>query len=94
MFSGGTQVQAFNPVTNQLRTIVNQITPLASFRWISPATLAPCPADLNCSSIVDGADLGALLGNWGLPGTGDLDGDGNTNGSDLGILLGNWGSCG
>jgi hypothetical protein len=38
--------------------------------------------------------LGALLGNWGLPGTGDIDADGNTNGSDLGILLGNWGSCG
>jgi hypothetical protein len=94
LFSGGTQVQAFNPVTSQLRTIVNQITPLASFRWISPATLVPCPADLNCSGVVDGADLGALLGNWGLPGTGDLDGDGNTNGSDLGILLGNWGSCG
>ena len=94
MFSGGTQVQAFNPVTSQLRTIVNQITPLSSFRWISPATLLPCPADLNCSSTVDGADLGALLGNWGSAGTGDLDGDGAVNGSDLGILLGNWGSCG
>jgi hypothetical protein len=49
---------------------------------------------LNCSSTVDGADLGALLGNWGSAGTGDLDGDGAVNGSDLGILLGNWGSCG
>jgi len=94
MFSGGTQVQAFNPVTSQLRTIVDQITPSASFRWISPATLVPCPGDLNCSGVVDGADLGALLGNWGVPGIGDLDGDGNVNGGDLGILLGNWGSCG
>jgi hypothetical protein len=92
--SGGTQVQAFNPVTSQFRTIVNQITPLASFRWISAATLVPCPVDLNCSGVVDGADLGALLGNWGAPGTGDLDNDGVVSGSDLGILLGNWGSCG
>jgi hypothetical protein len=49
---------------------------------------------LNCSGVVDGADLGALLGNCCIPGTGDIDADGNTNGSDLGILLGNWGSCG
>lgn len=54
----------------------------------------PCPADLNGDGVVDGADLGALLGDWGSVGVGDLNGDGVTNGADLGELLGAWGSCG
>lgn len=61
--------------------------------------LAPpptCAADLSDDGIVDGADLGALLGAWGpcedtCPA--DLDGDGLVSGSDLGILLGAWGPC-
>jgi len=47
--------------------------------------------DLNGDGIVDGADLGILLGNWGRRGgLGDLNGDGVVDGADLGILLGNW----
>ena len=42
---------------------------------------------------VDGADLGALLANWGLGGRTDLTGDGNTDGADLGALLNAWGAC-
>ena len=52
----------------------------------------PCPADLDGSGSVDGADLGTLLGAWGTPAA-DLDGDGTTGGADLGILLGAWGAC-
>jgi hypothetical protein len=50
--------------------------------------------DLNLDGHVDGADLGALLGIWGLmnPPYGDLDGNGAVNGGDLGLLLGNWGA--
>lgn len=44
------------------------------------------------NGIVDGADLGALLGSWGGP-SGDLNGDGTTDGADLGALLGAWGPC-
>lgn len=55
-----------------------------------------CPADLNGDHIVDGADLGALLGAWG-PCSGscpaDLTGDGQVDGADLGVLLGDWGNC-
>lgn len=55
-----------------------------------------CPADLNGDGIVDGADLGALLGAWG-PCSGscpaDLDGNGQVDGADLGALLGDWGNC-
>ena len=59
----------------------------------------PCPADLNLDGVVNGADLGILLGAWGnCPGgvsgcTGDVNRDGVVNGADLGILLGAWGNC-
>ncbi|MFG0256826.1 MAG: hypothetical protein ACF8GE_02885 [Phycisphaerales bacterium JB043] len=48
-------------------------------------------ADLNMDGIVDGSDLGLLLGNWGNPGNSDLNSDGDTNGADLGLLLSEWG---
>ena len=53
----------------------------------------PIPGDLNDDGIVDGADLGLLLGAWGpcLDCPADLNGDGNVDGADLGLLLGNWG---
>jgi hypothetical protein len=49
------------------------------------------PADLNGDGVVDGADLGLLLGAWGQAGATDLNGDGTTDGADLGLLLGAWG---
>jgi len=52
-----------------------------------------CIGDLDLDGQVDGADLGALLNQWGLSGLGDLDGDGMVDGADLGILLNNWGPC-
>ncbi len=51
-----------------------------------------CPADFNLDMIVDGADLGTLLGSWGTPDN-DLTGDGLVDGADLGQLLGAWGPC-
>lgn len=56
-------------------------------------TAAPCTADINGDGIVDGVDLGLLLGNWGQPGAGDIDNDGAVTGFDLGTLLGQWGTC-
>jgi len=55
-----------------------------------------CPADLNGDGVVDGGDLGLLLGAWGpCPGCpADLNRDGVVNGADLGELLASWGfSC-
>ena len=50
------------------------------------------PADLTGDGVVDGADLGILLGAWGSSGpAGDVNGDGSVDGSDLGLLLGAWG---
>lgn len=57
----------------------------------------PCAADLNGDGVVDGLDLGMLLGGWGVFGPigtgGDVDWDGDTDGTDLGVLLGAWGPC-
>jgi hypothetical protein len=53
-----------------------------------------CTADLNQDGVVDGADLGILLGEWGTMGSlADLSGDGLVDGADLGSLLGAWGPC-
>ena len=57
--------------------------------------------DINGNGVVDGIDLGILLGNWSIPAgapgcedalncPADINCDGFVNGIDLGILLGNW----
>ncbi|HMN95246.1 MAG TPA: DUF4397 domain-containing protein [Phycisphaerales bacterium] len=50
----------------------------------------PGNADLDGNGVVDSADLGILLGNWGRAGAGDLDGNGVVDGADLGLLLSSW----
>jgi formylglycine-generating enzyme required for sulfatase activity len=53
-----------------------------------------CDADTNGDGIVDSADLGTLLSEWG-PCTGcgaDLNDDGQVDSADLGALLSLWGS--
>lgn len=52
-----------------------------------------CLGDLTLDGKVDGADLGAVLGNWGKAGLGDLDCSGEVDGADLGSLLAAWGPC-
>ncbi|MDA1008095.1 MAG: PQQ-dependent sugar dehydrogenase, partial [Planctomycetota bacterium] len=55
-----------------------------------------CPSDIIENQIVDGADLGVLLSEWGpaLPTTlSDIDGSGIVDGVDIGIMLSNWGPC-
>lgn len=66
----------------------------ANWDFYNDALAIPCrlAADIDCSGTVDGADLSAVLANWG-PGHGpeDLDGDGFVGGSDLAQVLTNWG---
>jgi hypothetical protein len=54
---------------------------------VSPPAI---PGDFDGNGLVNGSDLGTLLGAWNQSGPTDLSGDGTTNGPDLGILLGNW----
>lgn len=49
------------------------------------------PGDLTGDGVIDGADLGLLLGAWGTAdGAADLNDDGVVDGADLGLLLGAW----
>ena len=55
------------------------------------AGFSPCDLDLNGDLVVNGADVGILLGAWGTPGPGDFTGNGEVGGEDLGLLLAGWG---
>ncbi len=46
--------------------------------------------DLNADGLVNGADLGILLSQFGSQGTADFDNSGTVNGADLGLMLTNW----
>ncbi len=62
--------------------------------WRVAIPFVGCVGDFNNDGIVDGADLGSLLGAWGSSGVPqDLNGDGEVDGADLGTLLGAWGDC-
>jgi len=59
----------------------------------NPCPVVVCPEDLTGDGVVDGADLGVLLSQWGFGGPADFDGDGEVSGADLGALLAAWGPC-
>jgi enterochelin esterase-like enzyme len=66
----------------------------ANWDFYNAALAIPCrlAADIDCNGLVDGADLTAILANWGEgDGPEDLDGDGFVGGSDLAQVLTNWG---
>jgi hypothetical protein len=55
-----------------------------------------CLSDLFVDRQINGADLGALLSQWGPAPSGtvsDINRDGQVNGADLGYLLNAWGPC-
>ncbi len=53
-----------------------------------------CIGDLNDDGLVNGEDVGLLLGFWGTNDpVADLDEDGSVGGGDVGLLLGGWGLC-
>ena len=56
-----------------------------------------CIGDIYHDGIINGADLGIVLAEWGpvTPTTNsDLDHNGRVDGADLGLLLAHWGPCG
>ena len=77
---------------NDLIDILLGLAEDADFDGIPDA--CACVGDANGDSVVDGADIGAVLGNWGATGgPADFNLDGIVDGADLGIVIGNWGSC-
>lgn len=61
----------------------------------TPPGATPCAADLDGSRVVDPADIGLLLLDFGsCPGcASDLDGSGETDSADLGLILLEFGDC-
>ena len=65
-----------------------------TFTVLVPASpSSACKWDLNGDEVVDGADLGEMLAQWGGTGTADLNCDGTVDGADLGDLLASFGPC-
>ncbi len=81
VFLNGTPVPNFSVVSE------------SGTNWGGTISPTPCPGDLNGDAVVNGADLGMLLGAWGGTGVADINADGTVNGADLGLLLGSWGAC-
>jgi len=73
--------------------VVSRTPVVVSKFVIAAAGFVVCIGDLNGDGEVGGADLGALLSNWGGAGSGDLDGNGTIDGADLALLLDIWGDC-
>ncbi len=64
---------------------------LSATRTFVEGGTPPVFGDLNGDGVVNGADLGIMLGAWNAAGgPADLNGDGIVNGADLGALLGAW----
>ena len=60
----------------------------------SGTVIEDCPADLNFDGMVDSADMGLMLGDWGdTHSLADLNHDGTVDAADLGMLLGSWDRC-
>ena len=87
-----------NAVSEQVRVRVRMDNSGTDYLDISNADFAiqePLTGDLNCDCVVNLADLGILLADFGcMTGScvGDLNGDGYTDLADLGILLSVFGS--
>jgi len=78
-----------------VRPMLGLIAVHAACMCMATQVNADCPADLNGNGVVDGADLGSLLTEWGTAGpAADLDTNGTVNGADLGLMLTAWGPCG
>lgn len=81
-------VSGVSTITNDRKMLVS-LRPAAGGASVLARLVPRGVPDLNGDGLVNGADLGLLLGEWGTGGA-DLDGDGTTAGSDLGLLLGAW----
>jgi hypothetical protein len=97
--SGWTSLTSITSMSADGRVVVGYGTSEGSTRAFLADISEPPPcalADLFADSVVNGADLGILLSQWGPASAStvsDLNRDGNVDGADLGYLLANWGSC-
>jgi len=97
----GWLIMGDEPFIQSVKAFASRENPIVEQRPVLMVTYVAgqaSPGDLNGDDVVDGADLGTLLGGWGACPTGggdrdcpaDLDGSGTVDGADLGLLLGLW----
>ncbi|MCB9848993.1 MAG: hypothetical protein H6814_11330 [Phycisphaeraceae bacterium] len=85
-------VDTFPPVPQALSNRASDHRPVL-IDFILPLAPPPaCVGDLNGDLVIDTADLGILLAQFGGPGSADLNNDGVVDTADLGILLGVFGT--
>jgi hypothetical protein len=92
---------AFNPTqgdcnVNGTGDVCEIATGAPDFNLDTIPDTCQCIADLFVDRQVNGADLGALLSQWGPANAStvsDINRDGQVNGADLGYLLNAWGPC-
>lgn len=95
------EVVAERPDAPRLAIIVPPEYRADSVKWnivdgyLMPPSTVPCPADLDGSGVVDPADIGLLLLDFGACSgcPSDFDGSGETDSSDLGLMLLEFGDC-
>lgn len=85
-FAGGYQYYDDRPMEQQLKALDDRI------QFVKPSESR---GDINRDGKVDGADLAAVLENFGHHGyvAGDINRDGIVDGEDLGIVFGEWGEA-
>jgi uncharacterized membrane protein len=97
--SGWTSLTSITSMSADGRVVVGYGTSEGSTRAFLADISEPPPcalADLFADSVVNGADLGILLSQWGPSSpltVSDINSDGVVNGADLGLLLSFWGDC-
>jgi len=69
------------------------LAPELEWLWEAGTLSVGCRFDINGDNVIDTADLGILIGQFGTPGPGaDLNGDGVVDTADLGQLIGVFGT--
>ncbi len=85
----------FTVSDNPENSLTEAAIDLVKVTGVECISVDPCPADFNDDGVVNGDDLGTLLGSWGacVDCEADFDLSGQVDGNDLGTLLGAWGPC-
>ncbi|MSR19250.1 MAG: DNRLRE domain-containing protein [Phycisphaerales bacterium] len=68
------------------------LRPSLEVHWTPPPPPPPNLGDLNGDGVVNGVDLGMVLGYWGIANSpGDANNDGLTDAADLSLVISGWG---
>lgn len=94
---GTSTLYSINLMTGATNWMGLILTSGGEFLSVTSMTVVPfldCPSDFNHDGVVDGGDLGMMLGGWGTAmDLFDVNNDNIVDGADWGITGATWGSC-